>query len=170
MKIACGIKWGQEQEESFQVVKEAIIKNVVFGGDDSKQYHLMTDASTHALGGVLFQLLGLPAGSRLTLSTRSEMKIVMFISKSFLETETRYSTTEQEALAILRSLEEERWLVLGSPFPTKIYTDHQVLLGLLRKDDAHGRIVRRQVRLAEYEVEYIHIPGCNNARPEGVNR
>ena len=170
VKIACGIKWGQEQEESFQAVKEAIIKNVVFGGDDSKQYHLMTDASTHALGGVLFQLPGLPAGSRLTLSTRSEMKIVMFISKRFLETETRYSTTEREALAILRCLEEVRWLVLGSPFPTKVYTDHQALLGLLRKDDAHGQIVRWQVRLAEYDVEYIHIPGRENVLADGMSR
>ena len=102
VKIACGMNWGQEQEASFQAVKEAIIKNVVFGGHDSRQYHLMTDASVHALDGVLFQLPGLPAESRLTLSTRSEMKIVMFISKRFLEAETHYSTTEQEALAILR--------------------------------------------------------------------
>jgi len=170
VKIACGINWGQEQEKSFRAVKEAIIKNVVFGGNDSKQYQLMTDASTHALGGVLFQLPGLPAGSRLTLSTRSEMKIVMFISKSFLETETRYSTTEREALAILRCLEEVRWLVLGLPFPTKVYTDHQALLGLLQKDDAHGRIVRGQVRLAEYDVEYIHISGRENALADGMSR
>jgi len=170
VKIACSIKWGQEQEKSFRAVKEAIIKNVVFGGDDSKQYPLMTDASTHALGGVLCQLPGLPAGSRLTLSTRSEMKIVMFISKRFLETETRYSTMEREALAILRCLEEVWWLVLGSPFPTKVYTDHHALLGLLRKDDAHGRMVRWQVRLAEYDVEYIHIPGRENALADGMSR
>jgi len=61
-------------------------------------------------------------------------------------------------------------LILGSPFPTKIYTDHQALLGLLRKDDAHGRIVRWQVRLAEYDVEYIHIPGKENVLANGLSR
>jgi len=73
-------------------------------------------------------------------------------------------------LAILRCLEEVRWLVLGSPFPTKVYTDHQALLGLLRKDDAHGRIVRWQIRLAEYDVEYIHIPGRENVVADGLSR
>jgi len=33
VKIACGLQWGQRQEESFRAIKETIIKNVVFGGD-----------------------------------------------------------------------------------------------------------------------------------------
>ena len=170
VRVACGLKWGQEQEMSFKAVKEAIINNVVYGGDDSKQYHLMTDASLHALGGVLFQLPGLPGGANMTVAMRKEMKIVMWISKRFLPAETRYSATEGEALAILRCLEEVRWLVLGSPFPTKVYTDYKALLGLLRKDDAHGRIVRWQVRLSEYDVEYIHVPGKENVLADGMSR
>ena len=89
MKVAWGLKWGQEQEMSFKAVKEAIINNVVYGGDDSKQYHLMTDVSLHALGGVLFQLPDLPAGTNLTVARRMKMKIVMFISKRFVLVETR---------------------------------------------------------------------------------
>jgi len=130
----------------------------------------MTDASAHALGGVLFELPELPAGTSLTLSTRPEMKVVMFISKRFLPIVTRYSTTELEALNILRCLEKSCWLVLGSPFLTKVYTDHQALVGLLRKDDVHGRIVRWQVRLAEYDVEYIYISGRENALADGMSR
>ncbi|KAG0644459.1 hypothetical protein HOY80DRAFT_866948, partial [Tuber brumale] len=68
-----------------------------------------------------------PAGTNLTTTTRAEMKIVMFISKRFLLAETRYSATEREAWAILRCLEEVRWLVLGSTFSTKVFTDHQAL-------------------------------------------
>ena len=170
VKIVAGIKWGQEQETAFEAIKKAIIENIVFGGDETMQYHLMTDASIHAIGGVLFQLPNTPAGTSLTTKTRKEMKIIMFLSKRLIAAETRYSTTEREALAILRCLEEVRWLVLGSPYPTKVYTDHKALLGLLRKDDAHGRIVRWQIRLAEYDVEYIHIAGKENALADGMSR
>jgi len=35
--------------------------NAVYGGDETKQYHLMTDASLHAIGGVLLQLPNTPS-------------------------------------------------------------------------------------------------------------
>ncbi|KAG0131773.1 hypothetical protein HOY82DRAFT_484658, partial [Tuber indicum] len=113
----------------------AVVENIVYGGDESKKYHLMTDPLLYALGGVLFQLPNLPAGTPLNSSTRSDMKIIMFISKRVQPVENRYSTTERKALAILRSFEELQWLVFGSPFPIMVYTDDQALLGLLRKDD-----------------------------------
>ena len=151
-KIECGMKWGPEQEKSFRAIKQAIIENVVYGGDETTQYHLITDALSHAIGGVLFQLPNSPAGINISAATRKDIKVVMFISKRLSPTETRYSTTEREALAILRCLEEVRWHILGSPFPTKVYTDHQALVILLRKNDAHGQIVRWQVRLSEYHI------------------
>jgi len=90
------------------------------------------------------------------------MNIIMFISKRFLPNKTCYSTTEHEALDLLQCLEDVRWLVLGSPFSKKVYTNHQALLWPLRKDDTHGCIVSWQARLAEYDVEYIHIPKKEN--------
>jgi len=39
------------------------------------------------------------------------VRLVQCISKKFLDVETRYHTTEREALAILRCLEEVRSLV-----------------------------------------------------------
>ena len=170
IKIAVGINGRQEQEKSFEYVKSAVINNVVYRGDDSKQYHLMTGASKNALGGGLFQLPVLPAGITFTTAMRAKMRIIMVMSKRFLPAETRYSTTERKALAILQCHEEVRWLVLGSPYSTKVYMDHIALLWLLRKDDAHGRIARWQVRLAEYNVEYIHIPGKENVRADGMSR
>ena len=94
----------------------------------------------------------------------------MFISKQLTDTQRRYSTTEREALAIFTCLEEVRWLVIGSPYPTKVYTDHQALVSLLRQDDAHGRIAGWQVRLSEYDVEYIYVPGQDNTLADGMSR
>ena len=169
-RVECGIKWKEKQETAFTSVKTSIIKNVVYGGDETKQYHLITDASKYAIGGVLFQLPNVPAGTNMSVAMRKEIKVIMFISKRLFSAETRYSTTEREALAILRCLEEVRWLILGSPYTTKVYTDHSALVSLLKKDDAQGRIVRWQVRLSEYDVEYIHIPGRKNALADGLSR
>ena len=76
--------------------------------------------SGYAIGGVLFQLTSSPPNTNATPATRSEQRIIMFISKQLAKLETRYSATEREALAVLRCLEEVRWLVVGSPYPTKV--------------------------------------------------
>jgi len=41
---------------------------------------------------------------------------------------------------VVRCLEEVRWLILGSAYPTKVFTDHVTLVSLLKKDEVHGRI------------------------------
>ena len=57
------------------------------------------------------------------------------------EAETHYTTTELESLTVVRTLAEVRWLAIGSPYPTKIYTDHTALLSTLSNGpDSHGRI------------------------------
>ena len=105
-KIECGLKWGPKQEASFPAIKQAIIKNVVCAGDETTQYHLMTDVLMHAIGGVLVLLPNNPAGTKLSTATKTHMKVIMFILKRLLPAETRYSTPEWEALAIRRGLEE----------------------------------------------------------------
>ena len=96
--------------------------------------------------------------------------MVIFISKRLADAETRYTTTEQEALAVVRCLAEVRWLVLGARFPTKVYTDHSALITLLKHDDAHGRIGKWQVKLAEYDLQYVHVPGSQNVIADGLSR
>jgi len=166
----CGFEWGENQARSFTAIKKAIIQNALFGGDEALQYHIATDASKTALGGVLFQILDSTPGTKASSQNRPKHRIIMFLSKPFLPAETRYSTTEREALAVLRCLEEVQWLILGSPFSTIVYTDHQALVSLLKKDDAHGRIARWQVRLSEYDVEYHHVSGVENRLADGLSR
>lgn len=172
VKVPVGFNWTSEQERAFQAIKNAIINNLnaVHRGDETRQYHLATDASAHSIGGVLFKLLVSPAGTNATPSTHQEQRIIMFILKQLATSQTHYSATEREALAIYNCLEEVWWLVIGSPFPTKVYTNHQALVTLLRKDDAHGRIASWQVRLSKYDVKYIYIPGRENALADGISR
>jgi len=144
-------EWGEKHQKAFDGLKRAIVENAVFGGSEHLQYHLATDASKTGMGGVLFQLVGCDPGTLASPSNRSSMRVIMFISKRFTDAETRYTTTEKEALAVVRCLAEVRWLVLGAEHPTIVYTDHFALITLLKHDDAHGRIGKWQVKLAEYD-------------------
>jgi hypothetical protein len=110
-------QWNEEAEQSFRAVKESVLQNACHGGDPQRQYHLACDASQYAYGGVLFQLAEQPLGTLLTSKLVDSMRIIQFISKKFLDTETRYHTTEREALAIVRCLEETRWLVNENRHP-----------------------------------------------------
>ncbi len=75
----------------------------------------------------------------------------MFMSFRLEDTETRYNITEREALAVVRCLAELRWLVTGSEYPTKLYTDHSALECIFTQElDAHWRIARWMHILTEY--------------------
>ena len=163
-------EWGERQQQAFDELKAAILNNAIFGGSEHLQYHLATDASKTGIGGVLFQLPECEPGTIAAPRNRDRMRIIMFISKRLEPAETRYSTTEQEALAVVRCLAEVRWLVLGAQYPTKVYTDHSALISVLRHDDAHGRIGKWQMKLSEYDVEYVHVPGTQNVIADGMSR
>ena len=98
------------------------------------------------------------------------MRIIMFISKCLESAETRYTTTEQEALVVVRCLAEVRWHVLGATYPTKVYTDHSALINLLKHDDTHGRNRLWQTKVAKYYVDYVHVLGTQNVNADGMSR
>ena len=122
------------------------------------------------IGGVLFQLPDREPGTVASPRNHHQMRIIMSISKRLESAETRYTTTEQEALVVVRCLAEVRWLVLGATYPTKVYTGHSALISLLKHDDTHGRIGKWQTTLAEYDVQYVHVPGTQNVIADGMSR
>ena len=128
------------------------------------------DASKTGLGGVLFQLVDCEPGTVANVANQPSMGVIMFISKKLADAETLNTTTELEALAVVRCLAEVRWLVLGAKYPTKVYTDHLALIMLLKHDDAHGRIGKWQVKLAEYNRKYVHVPGSQNVIADRLSR
>lgn len=120
---------------------------------------------------MLFQLSKSPPGTVLTSKLWGEVQVVMFISQRFSPAEKNYLNTEREALAVLRALEESRWLIVGSPYPTKVYSDHSALLAILNGKGSHqGRITSWMIRLSEYQVEYHHVKGTENGLADGLSR
>lgn len=170
-------EWGPEQDASFASIKDSIVKHNMSGGDPNKQYYLATDALLHGLGGVLFQIDDLdepeaPLGAKKRRAyPKGRERVIMFISQRFNDAETRYHTTEREALAVLRCLEEVRWLVIGSKYLVIVYTDHEALVSILNKGDtAKGRIVGWQIRFSEYDFNVRRVKEDENRLADGMLR
>jgi hypothetical protein len=72
-----------------------------------------------------------------TAGNRNQMRIIRFLSKRLADAETRYTTTERDASAVVRYLKEVRWIILGSDFPFFVYTDYSALVNLLKQYEAH---------------------------------
>lgn len=153
-------QWSKERDVAFQAMKQAIANNAMALLDSEAQYHLAVDASKRGIGGILFQLEGIEAGTEAGNSTlhRNAERIIMFMSFRLTDVETRYSNSEREALAVIRCLAEIRWIVIASKHPVLVYTDHTALKTLLTglDNDAHGRIARWQERLGEYDIQLLH--------------
>jgi len=164
--------WTEEHQQSFDYIKECIIGNCVSGGDESRQWHLATDACKEGGGGILFQLDGCAPGTVAAPKLRDKERIVYFMSHLFTPTESRYNTTEHEALAVIRCLKEVRHRVLGSEYPLKLYTDHAALVTVLTSDggDSNGRIARWQSKIQEFDLEIHHVPGKQLQIPDGLSR
>jgi len=118
----------------------------------------------------LFQIVGSRPGIYFIKTMSKDNRVVMFISFAFTPTDQNYYTGEREALAVLKSLEQCRWLVCGSKCPVKIYTDYMALGKLLKSGDGHDRITRWQFRFGEYWPEVHHVPGKDLTIADGRSR
>ena len=119
-----------------------MVTNAMAIPDPDKQYHLAVAASKKGISRALFQFNGISSHTKATNSTAHQdaERIIMFISFKLEDAETQYSNSEWEVLAIIRCLEEVRWMVISSLNPTLVYTDHEALRVLLTglDNDAHS--------------------------------
>ena len=65
---------------------------------------------------------------------------ICYASKTLIEAQINYTTTEKELLAVVYALEKFRPYILGSKII--IYTDHAALKYLLSKKEAKPRLIR----------------------------
>ena len=112
-------KWllQQKQEEAFRKLKEKFTKELVLAVLDlDKKIRMKVDVSDYAIGGVL----SMECEDRL-------WRPVAFLLKSLNETEKNYEIHNKKILAIIRGLENWRYLLEGTKFKFKVWTDHKNL-------------------------------------------
>ena len=142
--------WTYRQQESFDRVKEVIIRSPVLALFDYERRHRVTaDASAHSLGAALMQE-----------NDMGEWQPVVYASRRMTDTERRYGQIEKEALAITWACEKFDFYLVGRMF--EIETDHKPLIPLLGSRDLSDlplRVQRFKMRLMRYQYDIFHTPG-----------
>ena len=146
-------RWTDDCEEAFSTIKERLMTApVLVCPDFSKPFELHCDASSYGLGAVLAQ----------------EGRPVAYASRSLSKCERKYTTTEQECLAVVWAVEHFRGYLEGYKFT--VMTDHSSLLWLHRLKEPCGRLGRWCVRLQQYDFDIVHRKGKENEAPDALSR
>ncbi len=149
--------WTDEQQESFDKLKELIAKAPCLAiADPKREFIIHTDASGYATGAVLMQKYD------------QGLRPVAFLSKKMLPAEINYPVHEQELLAILHAMKAWRHYLSGKKF--KILTDHQSLQYIKSSKMATGRQQRWAAEFSEFEFEIGYAPGATNVVADALSR
>ena len=115
-------------------------------------FFITVDASFIGLGAVLFQL-----------NEQNKMKVISYNSRILIPQEQKLSTLDRELLGIVHALQIYESLIIGSPHPIHIFTDHKPLLHCFtKKGNLSPRFYRAQMQLTKVsKLKSIHTPGKN---------
>ena len=89
--------------------------------------------------------------------------MVSYNSRILNTQEHKLSTLDREFLAIVYALQIYEFLIIGSPDPIYIFTDHKPLLHCFaRKGNLSPRFDRAQMQLTKFsKLKIFHTPGKN---------
>ena len=144
--------WTNECTTALNTLIDTVLSNPSLRQPDlSRPFFLQVDASAFATGAILTQT-----------DDRDKHVIVGLHSQTFNDAERNYDIHDRELLAVYRGLTAHRHLLLSSPFPVTLYTDHKNLEYYRHPHHINRRIARYLPRLADYNFVLTHIPGHTN--------
>ena len=147
----------EEGKRAFMMLKQALIEVPILQSPNwDLPFEIMCDASDYAVGAVLGQRLD------------KKPTAISYASKTLIEAQINYTTTEKELLAVVYTLEKFRPYILGSTII--IYTDHAALKYLLSKKEAKPRLIRWVLFLQEFNLEIKDKKGSENSVADHLPR
>jgi hypothetical protein len=152
--------WGNDEQNTFDILKRRITEEPILRQPQmDQQFKLEVDASGYALGAVLMQR-----------QEDGKCHPMGFYSTTLNDTERNYDIYDLELLAVVKSLENWRTYLAGSPHKVIVFTDHMNLQYWRDPHKISRRVARQVLRLAEYDIELRHIPGKTNRRADALSR
>ena len=147
----------EEGKHAFTMRKQALIEALILQSPNwDLPFEIMYDASDYVVGAVLGQRLN------------KKPTAICYASKTLIEAQINYTTTEKELLAEIYALEKFRPYILGSKII--IYIDHVALKYLFSKKEAKPRLIRWALLYQEFDLEIKDKKGSENLVADHLSR
>ena len=135
------LTWTKVNQDAFEEIKTLMAQDTLLVYPKyGEPFDVHTDASNLQIGGVVSQ----------------KGKPIAFFSRKFNDAQTRYTTTEQELLAIVETLKNFRSMLLGQQL--KVHTDHKNLT-YPHTNFSSDRVLRQRLVIEEFGAEIVYFPG-----------
>ena len=155
--INSSFTWTQETQEAFESLKKHLSSTPILAFADVKEpFVLYTDASLTAMGAILAQVQD------------GKEQAICYASKSFSKSQTNYSATKRQRLAIVTFTRHFKHYLLGRKF--KIVTYQRALQWLHNFKNPDGLTARGLKKLAAFDDEVQHRPGKSFGPAKGLSR
>ena len=150
--------WTPECQKAFEKLKSVLASApILHPVDFTLPFELHSDASGLAVGAALHQRY--PDGS---------LRPLGYFSKKLRPVETRYSTTDKEALGIVLACRFFHHFLWGSKVTIK--TDHQALTSVFKRKTKSPRMTRWALEMRDYQYEIEFKPGRANVVADQLSR
>jgi len=141
MKSEADFVWSDFAQAAFEKLRDSLIAApALVQLNPSSRHEVRTDASSHAIGGVLQQID----------EDKDQTGVVTFSSKTLPETDLRYSVTERQLCAAFKTI----LALLGKKFT--LVTDNAALSSLRNAKDPPHRLTRWSAQLFSFDSDVVH--------------
>jgi exodeoxyribonuclease III len=151
--------WSNECEIAFRKLID-ILKSPGFLTLPSPEDKLIIECDASKIG----------LGAALMVDHPDGRKPVAFASRLLSPTESNYSNTDREGLAVVWACDVFRHQLNDSLTTVEIESDHSALLSLFKKGDLKGRFARYIYALQDLDIRLVHKPGKNQVIPDTLSR
>ena len=149
--------WSHEADAAFLEIKYLSASKPILRPPDFRYpFSVGVDASSVAIGAYLFQMFD------------GIEHPICYYSKRLTPAQTRYSTIEREALALVTAVRVFR-VYIGTE-PLTVYTDHSPLQFLSKMSHYNDRLLRQCLELQQYNINVVHRAGKANVIPDLLSR
>ena len=97
-------------------------------------------------------------------------KLVVFLSKSLNETEKNYEIHNKEILVAIRRLENQRYLLKGTKFKFKVWTDYKNLEYFMEVQKLNKRKACWTLYLSRFDFTLKHMPNSKIRKINELSR